>query len=173
MSPNENQFLFYQFSCMLFAVCSQNSSGKVQRKPGVHVAYTGIILSSVEFASSTYVETVIGGRGRRIVCARWYVGAVQITCRVGARKISGSCENFRDSSRCLQAIVDLPCSFSRVRRGFLYASITRGTGAAFTRAKKRANLRKTCSPRKRESIYVFTFGCSLTLCYRQTDFLST
>lgn len=51
-----------------------------------------------------------------------------------ARKISGSCENFRNSSRCLQAIVDLPCPFSRVRgenrctAGF-YASIMRGTGA--------------------------------------------
>lgn len=33
-----------------------------------------------------------------------------------ARKISGSCENFRNSSRCLQAIVDLPCPFSRLRR---------------------------------------------------------
>lgn len=30
------------------------------------------------------------------------------------RKISGSCENFRNSSRCLQAIVDLPCPFSRL-----------------------------------------------------------
>lgn len=77
-------------------------------------------------------------------------------CRSRARvrrKISGSCENFRNSSRCLQAIVDLPCPFSRVRRADRRAppvsTCYARNGSGVIRAKKRRTVKNLFSSKAR------------------------
>lgn len=102
-------------------------------------------LSSVEFASSTYVETELGAGGEESYArdgtwARCRSRAEPALVKYqGRAKISATLLDVYKRSSIFRVL-----SHGSAAVGFC-AGIARGTGA-----KKRANLRKTCSPRKRD-----------------------
>lgn len=164
MSPSEN---FCSISsAMLFAVCSQNSPTKTKRKPGVHQR-TGFSLAQNSRARRMQKRGE-ESYARDGTWARYGSRAESALVKYqGRAKISATLLDVYKRSSIFRVLSHGSAAVDKAHRGFLCEYYARNGSEETSKPAK--NL---FSSKARVDLR-FYVGHSLTLCYRQTDLLST